>query len=182
MYSFEEEVIYSTCWPLLIVAGLLLAAVQSHHSVAFTPHILTYYPLSGVAGTSPKKRHSFFQLHSVEIKRHDSECIGHNESLLLSRRSSFQWQLMVFFFCLAVYYPDGSLYCLVFKTCPSCCLGFDHTVLVSQENNWPFYTCVLLCVPPVNHIIKAQKTAILIQNLCILNYLGVSIGVSVNIF
>lgn len=72
MYSFTSESLY---WPLLIVARLLLAAVQSHHSVAFTPHILAYDPLSGVAGTSPKKGYSFFQLHPVEIKRHVSDFV-----------------------------------------------------------------------------------------------------------
>lgn len=56
------------CWPLLIVAGLLPAAVEGHHSVAFTSHILVNYPLSGVAGTSPEEHHSFFQLHSVETE------------------------------------------------------------------------------------------------------------------
>lgn len=56
-------------WPLLIVAGLLPAAVESHHSVAFTPHILADYPLGGVAGTSPEKSQTFFQLHSVEIEK-----------------------------------------------------------------------------------------------------------------
>lgn len=58
------------CLPLLIIAGLLPATVQSHHPVAFAPHILAHYPLGWVAWTSPEKRHSFFQLNSEEKEQH----------------------------------------------------------------------------------------------------------------
>lgn len=78
------------CWPL-IVAGLLPAAVESHHSVAFTPHILADHPLSGVAGTSPEKSHSFFQLHSVEKEKHTVRQAYECLRMVLSRRLSFQW-------------------------------------------------------------------------------------------
>lgn len=67
--SLNLSYIYIICSPLLIVAGLLPATVQSHHPVAFTPHILANYPLGWVAGSSPKKRHSFPQLNSVKKER-----------------------------------------------------------------------------------------------------------------
>ncbi|TNN86563.1 hypothetical protein EYF80_003333 [Liparis tanakae] len=39
----------------VLATGFLPAAVESHHPVAFAPHILANYPLGGVAGTSPEK-------------------------------------------------------------------------------------------------------------------------------
>lgn len=136
MYSFKRESLY---WPLLIVAGLLLAAVQSHHSVAFTPHILAYYPLSRVAGTSPKKCHSFCQLHSVEIKRHASESIS--PSVTKKVLISVTINVFIFFLSsstLSRWFP--ALSCL--QKLSQLLSWFRSHCFVSQENNWSFYTCV----------------------------------------
>ena len=148
------------CLPLLIVARLLPAAVQSHNSMAFTPHILANHPLSRVAGSSAEKRHPFFQLHSAETEQM-SLWTYETDSPLSPQIYFFQWiigyiQLIRaqqlnpkrqwFLFpslCLELHYPDGSLHCVVFKRCHSCYLGLITLFLFHRRNNWLFQTCVL---------------------------------------
>lgn len=154
-------------WPLLIVAGLLPAAVESHHSVAFTPHILADYPLGGVAGTSPEKRQTFFQLHSVEIEKTNDTFMDvyrwrilfcYQEDPHFSGRciypadpcspaASIFFFFLFLSFSLAVHYPDGALHCLIFKRCPSCCHLFPKRTIGCFRH---------ACFPPANQIIKAQ--------------------------
>lgn len=125
-------------WPLQIVAGLLPAAAESHHSVALAPHILANYPLGGVAGTSPEKRHSFFQLHSVDKEKMHTKTPLTKKALtdsldciqLINARRTYNE------FFPSVCRADGSLHCLVFKRCPSCSIRFDHTLIPKRTTGF----------------------------------------------
>ncbi len=134
--SFLRQWRVTTRWPSLLTSWLTIHWV-------------------GLLGRAPRNVTPSFNFTLWRKKRHVYECIRRKDSLttqILIPVSHWLYpadpcmaaasrQTMIFFFwsfCPAIHYPDGSLHCLAIKRCPSCYLGFDHTVFLSQEENWLF--------------------------------------------